>query len=255
MPAVNSGFGGNTMLRSILAITLLVAAVCAKADVVGIYGGVGYWRANFSGDVISNVDVEDELGISGDNSLDLWVGIEHPIPLLPNIRLERTPLKDSGSGTVKRDFDYQGQTFTVNEQVTTDVDLTHTDATFYYEILDTGMDLDVGLTGRWFGGEVQVNDAREDLNILLPMLYVRGKFYLPFSGLYIGAKANGISYKSSRATDFALKLGWETDSFIFPEFGVEGGYRRFNIRADEDDADIDVDVDMDGVFVNLTAHF
>lgn len=226
-----------------------------QADVMGVYGGVGYWKSDFGGDVISDVSVDDELDISSDQGAHFYVGLEHPVPLLPNIKIARTNIKDSGTGTLDSTFVFEGQTFTVNETVDASVDLTHTDFTFYYELVDVGMDVDVGITGRWFDGKVQVDQVTEDLDVVLPMLYARGKFYLPFSGFYVGGDVNGVSYSGNRITDVAVKVGWQTESFIFPEFGIEGGYRKLTLEGDQDDTDVEIDVDVDGVFVNLTAHF
>lgn len=243
------------LMRSVMLLAFMFIGLSSKADVMGVYGGVGYWKSDFGGDVISDVDVDDDLNISSDNGAHIFVGFEHPVPLLPNIKIARTNIKDSGTGTLDSTFVFQGQTFTVNQSVDTSVDLSHTDFTFYYELVDIGMDVDVGVTGRWFDGEVRVDQASEDLDVVLPMLYARGKFYLPFSGLYVGGDAHGVSYSGNRVTDLAVKVGWQTESFIFPEFGIEGGYRKLTLEGDEDDTDVDVNVDIDGVFINLTAHF
>lgn len=242
-------------LKSLLVVGLLMFSLASQADVIGAYIGVGYWNSSFGGDVVTDVDVEDELDISGDNGAQIYAGLEHPIPLLPNIRVARTNLEDSGTGTLSSTFVYQGETFTTSQTVATRVDLTHTDVTLYYEIIDIGMDVDVGLTGRWLDGEVAIDNAQENVEGVLPMVYVRGKFYLPMSGLYVGGDINAISYSESSVSDYSLRVGWETESFLFPEFGIEGGYRRFNIDADEEDIDVNVDVDIDGFFINLTAHF
>ncbi len=247
---------GNKMLSRLLSFVVLAAAsfVC-RADVAAVYGGIGYWNGSFGGDVISDVDVEGELALGTDNGATVYFGIEHPVPLLPNVRVARTDIQDSGVGTLSRDFVFGGVTYTVDQQVSTVVDLTHTDLTLYYEIVDVGMEFDVGLTGRWLQGEVEVNSTSENVDTVLPMVYARGKFYLPLSGLYLGADVNGISYSGNSLTDYALRLGWETDSFLFPEFGIEGGFRRFNVETDPDDTDVEVNVDLDGVFMTVTAHF
>jgi hypothetical protein len=52
-----------------------------------------------------------------------------------------------------------------------------------------------------------------------------------------------------------VKLGWQKENFILPEFGIEVGYRRFGIDGDANDIDVDMDIHIDGVFVNLVGHF
>ncbi|MCB1647772.1 MAG: hypothetical protein KDI36_20095, partial [Pseudomonadales bacterium] len=92
-------------------------------------------------------------------------------------------------------------------------------------------------------------------DVVLPMLYGRARFNLPFTGTWVGGDINYVGYSGNQIADYALKIGWETENFIFPEFGIEGGYRKFSIEVDEDDADVDVNTDIDGIFINLTAHF
>ena len=234
---------------------LAVSGGTAQADFLGLYVGAGYWNAGFDGDVVADVDLDDELSLDGDAGNSFYVRFEHPTPVLPNIRLARTDIKDSGTGTLSTNFTFIGQTFAPSQTVATDLDLTHTDVTLYYELVDIGFDLDLGVTGRWLDGKVAIGPAEEDVEGLLPMLYAHAKFGLPFTGMYLGAEGNVISYSGNRVLDYALKVGWETENFILPEFGIEAGYRRFGLEGDASDIDVGVDVAVDGVFINLTGHF
>ncbi len=234
---------------------LLVSSLPAEADFIGLYIGGGYWNGDFSGDVIDDVSVDGELNISGDSSNYLYAHIEHPLPLIPNIRVARTSIDDSGVGTLNTNFTYEGVNFNAGQVVRTDIDLTHTDFTLYYEVIDVGMDLDVGLTARYLDGQVDIDGVKETADTVLPMLYLRGKVGLPFTGTYFGGDINAVSYSGNTLMDYSLAVGWETENFILPEFGIEAGYRRFSLDVDEDDADINIDMDVDGIFVNLTAHF
>ncbi|MCB1646277.1 MAG: TIGR04219 family outer membrane beta-barrel protein, partial [Pseudomonadales bacterium] len=137
---------------------LLMAAVpSAYADFIGIYAGAGYWNADFSGNVIDGVSVDSDLNIDSDAGNYIYAAFEHPIPFVPNIRLARTGISDTGTGTLNSSFVFNGTTFTVDQTVRTEIDLTHTDLTLYYELIDTGMDVDLGLTARYLQGEVSVD--------------------------------------------------------------------------------------------------
>lgn len=248
--------GKSMKNRILMTAALLSLPVAAHADFMGVFAGGGAWRADFSGDAINgSVNIENELGLSDDLSNYFYFAAEHPIPVLPNVRLERTSVADSGTGTLVANFEFAGQTFGADQAVNAEIDLTSTDVTLYYEIIDIGMDIDVGLTARIFSGDVIVDTATESLSGGIPMLYARGKFGLPFSGVYFGADINTIAYKDNQLTDYSLTLGWEIENFILPEFGIEGGYRAWTLDLDEDDFDVGVDMDLDGFFVNLTAHF
>lgn len=225
------------------------------ADFIGVFAGGGVWNSGFTGDVVSDVDVDDELGISSDTANYIYVALEHPLPLIPNIRIARTSLRDSGMGTIAGGFTFEGTAFTASQDVTAELDLTYTDFTLYYEIWDTGFDFDIGLTARKFSGEMKIDQVKQNVDELLPMVYVAGRVGMPFSGFFLGAEFNGASYSGNTVTDYAVKIGWETSSFIFPEFGIEAGYRKFSLNADEEDGGVNVDVGVDGFFVNLVAHF
>lgn len=250
-------FAGLRKLIGACAVTvgISLAGAGAQADFLGVYVGAGYWNAGFDGDVVANVDLGRELQIDGDAGNSFYVRFEHPLPILPNVRLARTGIKDSGQGVLGTNFTFNGQTFSASQAVTTEIDLTHTDVTLYYEIIDLGFDLDIGVTARLLEGEIAISPVREDVSAVLPMIFLSAKVGLPFSGLYLGADANAIAYSGNSITDFAVKIGWETENFILPEFGIEAGYRRFALEADEGDVDVDWNVAVDGVFINLTGHF
>jgi len=238
-----------------VAIAALILPTIAQADFIGIHVGGGAWNSSFGGDIIADVSLDGDLNIEGDTGTYIYAAFEHPVPLIPNIKLARTTLEDSGTGTLSTNFDFNGTSYVVNETVMTDLDLTHTDLTLYYEVIDTGFDLDLGITARYFGGEVRVNGNREDLDVVLPMLYGRAKIGLPFTGTYIGGEGNIVSYSGNQLSDLEVHLGWETENFIFPEFGIQFGYRRFTLDVSADDADVAVDAQADGAFINLTGHF
>ena len=227
----------------------------AQADFIGIHVGAGAWNSGFSGDIIDNVSLDGDLNVQGDTGSYIYAAFEHPVPLIPNIKIARTMLEDSGNGNLSTNFDFNGTNYVVNEAVMTELDLSHTDFTLYYEVIDTGMDLDVGITARYFNGEVGLNGNREELDVILPMLYGRAKVGLPFSGLYVGGEGNIVSYSGNQLSDLSAHIGWETENFIFPEFGVQLGYRRLSLDVSEEDADVAVDARVDGAFVNITAHF
>lgn len=241
--------------KFLAAVPFLIFPVLAQADFIGIHVGGGLWNSGFSGDIIDNVSLDGDLNIHGNIGNYVYAAIEHPVPLIPNIKIARTTIDDTATGNLSTNFDFNGTSYVVDETVMTELDLTHTDFTLYYEVIDTGMDLDLGLTARYFNGDVGLNGNREAIDVVLPMFYARAKIGLPFTGTYIGGEANIISYSGNEIADLAVHVGWETENFIFPEFGVQVGYRRFIVDVSEDDADVAVDARVDGVFANLTAHF
>jgi outer membrane protein len=247
--------GGISMIkRTLIAFTCLLASAGASADFVGLYAGAGYWGQDFGGNVISGVSAVNDLGVSGSDGNYLYVALEHPIPPVPNIRVARTMIKDTGTGMLSTNFTYQGQNFTTGQTVSSDIDLTNTDVTLYYEIIDTGVDLDLGITGRFVRGEVAVDSAQHGVSAALPMAYAHARVPMPFN-TYADGNLNFVSYSGNQVSDVGVAVGWQTKSTLLPEIGVEAGYRRVSINVSQSDADVNVDMAIKGAFVNLTVHF
>lgn len=244
------------MKRISIALILAAASSAAHADFIGLYLGGGSWKSDFEGNIIANVGLDTDLNVDGTNATYFYAALEHPIPLVPNIRFDHTSIDDTGTGTLTGGLSFGGQFFPVNTVVDTLVDVTHTDLTLYYELIDTGFDFDVGLTGRTYDGEIAMAGggliAQSDLEGTIPMLYVRAKVGLPFTGTYIDGNLRTLG---SRHSDYNVGIGWETENFILPEVGIQAGYRNMKIDLDQDDIDVNVDTTFDGFYITLNAHF
>ncbi|WMS86937.1 TIGR04219 family outer membrane beta-barrel protein [Pleionea litopenaei] len=241
---------------SVLAIASLFS-LATQADMLGVYAGYGHWKPDFKGTIANgstqSLDFDSNINVDDDNQSTLYIAFEHPIPVIPNIRVADQDMSSSGSGTFTGTFG--GQAFAGD--VDTDFDLSHRDYTLYYEILDNWVNLDLGLTGRKFDGYVRVTDANnaaneayETFNETLPMLYGKARFDLPLTGLSLSATLNYISHSGNTVTDTAFVLGYETSFGL----GIEGGVRNFSLELDDED-DFTSDLEFDGVFVNATYHF
>lgn len=235
-------------------IMLLAGALLAssaQADVVGWRAGANLWGQQFEGDVRSGtteIDVEDNLNYDDENDYSFYLQLEHPIPVLPNIMLGHTSMEAAAVGSVDG-IEFEG--IELNGDVSSRSDLTHTDLTLYYEILDNWVNLDVGLTGRYFDDGIQIRDlttqeaGRLEIDHVVPMFYGQARFDLPFSGLSVGIEGNYISYDDDTLYDTKLNLGY---TFAFG-LGVEAGYRVMDFEYDDDDEFADVTVD--GVYGGL----
>ena len=189
------------------------AASVTQADIIGASAGAYYWKQSWDGDVQSgpdSIDTKKDLGYDEDNGNSIYVALEHPVPVLPNIRLQRTDIEISESNQLSRNFTFEGDTYTVADTVDSTTDLTHTDATFYYELLDNWVNLDLGLTVRMFDGEVRLaTTGREgsiELDAPVPMLYANARFNLPLTGLYAQAVGNVISVSFVFVVSYCFSL-------------------------------------------------
>ena len=251
-----------TMKRVISAACFAALAPLAQADTVfGVYAGVGQWNADFGGDAGTvSIDLE-ELNIEDETNNFFYIALEHPIPLLPNIKLQNTEITSEETATLTRTFTLDDQQFTVGEEVTTDVDLTHTDATLYYELLDNWINLDLGLTLRAFDGEATVISSTTsqsetvDLDEVIPLVYAKAQFDLPFTGWSIAADANAIGYSGDSFSDITAKIAYTSDALPLLDLGVELGFRRMALEVDDDDGDLNADLTIDGPYAAITLHF
>lgn len=235
---------------SLLSLCLPVAA---QADVLGFTIGVNAWQQNFSGDAKNGPDkisIDNDLGFDDDNGFQGYISFEHPIPIIPNILVQHTIIDVDANGALNN-IEFDGVTF--NGPVQSTIDLTHTDATLYYELLDNWISLDLGITGRLFENGVEIEGGGEratvDVDAVIPMLYAAVKFELPLSGLYIGADGNGVTYDNNTLIDVKAKLGWESGWGL----GIELGYRYFDIQYEDNKEEVDATID--GPFAGVFFHF
>jgi outer membrane protein len=247
------------MLKKIVFIgTTIAIAPYTHADALGFSIGAYQWQQNIDGSVRSggeNVDLHDDLGFGRQHNNVYFAEFDHPVPVLPNVRLQHTEMSSSETSTLTRTITVDDVTYSASSAVRTDLDLSHTDATFYYRPLDNWVKLRAGLTLRNFDKGVKIRSlstgdtAKVDISSVIPMLYLAARFDLPLTGLYIGADANGIAYSGSHLFDSRINAGYETPIGI----GIEGGYRRFELKYDHSGDHADVTVD--GVYAEVFYHF
>ncbi len=239
----------------LLSVALLAGSGLAQADFIGGSVEASYWAANYSGGFESssgNVDVEDDLGFEDTGALEISATVEHPVPLLPNVRIKHIDLDETETGTFTATFD--GNTYT--NGVETNLDLTHSDLMLYYEILDNYVSVDVGLDIKIFDGSLVIeeqnnasNRSETDIDEIVPMLYASAEIALPLTDLSFGAELSAISYSDSSLTDAKVRLR-QGISLAF----IELGYRQFSLDI-EDISDINVDAEISGVYLSTGLDF
>ncbi|WP_457593850.1 TIGR04219 family outer membrane beta-barrel protein [Hydrogenimonas sp.] len=240
---------------------LFCAAVTASADTIGGEISAGGWNHDPSGWVeyptgSDKVDLDKDLNLDTRTELFLRAKIEHPVPLLPNIRLGFTKNRSSGDGTISRTFNFGGASFAASEKVHTETKLDTYDATFYYEIVDTGIDLDLGLTARYIDGFVDLKSLttgraeKTEFTGVFPMLYANARVPLPLTGLSIGAEGSYVTYDGSTLYDLQADVRYTFAMGL----GIEAGYRAQKIKLD-DVENTSTDIDIEGLFIGAVWDF
>ena len=262
---------GRFIFLSRLGLALLMAIQvqsASAATLFGVYAGGGVWSQEIEGSATSDnpvaaflspginvVDLEDDLGFDDKRNFYAYAGLEHPIPFLPNVRVDYTEISQRADGVLDRGIVFNGRAFNVTADVFSEVDLDQTDLILYYELLDNVVSIDLGLGVRYVDGFVRVADGSSfssaDFSGAIPLAYVGGRFDLPLTGYWIGAQARGLAYRGDSLIDIDARVGWESDL----GFGLELGYRFLDLDLDDFD-DIDsADLRVKGPFAGLTFSF
>ena len=146
------------MRKLMIATSLLAAGSVQGAPLVDIYGGVYTGQTALSGVISSgtgDADVEDDLGYDDGRQTVIYLGLEHAVPVLPNLRLKHSTLSDEARGEVQNGFTFGGQPFVATTNVVSSFDLDYTDLTLYYSPLDNVVKVDLGITAR----QIDADDA------------------------------------------------------------------------------------------------
>lgn len=246
----------------IISLSALLAAGTAQADLVGATFGAGGWSqdpggwVNYDGE---DFDVDDDLDLENNTGAYAYAKIEHPVPLLPNVRLYYGQSNFDGDGTVTAERTFGGITFQRDEEVRSEVNLDYVDGTLYYEVLDNVVSADLGLNVRYMTGDVEVThvDSGEsekvDLNVAFPMAYAMVRADIPTTGLFLKGEGAFIGYGGNRIADVMLGGGYEFD-LVAASIGIEAGYKSQQIKLDDVD-DASADVSVQGPYAGVVVDF
>ncbi len=235
--------------------TVLISAATQADTIFGIYAGAGSWQTDYSGEVGKPAITAADLGVKNNNNTYFYIAVEHPIPLIPNIKLQHTKISRSQSATINQTFEIDGTQFAADTQVDSAFDLSYNEGTLYYEVLDNWFNLDLGLTLRKYSGYVkansQFNSAEVKADQTLPLIYGKFQFDMPFSGLSAGIEGNYIKYQDSTLSDYSAKISYLFDSAL--DAGVELGYRSMTINLD--DKNVQTNLELTGPYAAAIFHF
>lgn len=240
-----------------LVMSCILASVpgMAAADILSITVGGGVWNETPEGGIrktndVSVVDVKNDLFWSEESQGYLYATLEHPVPLLPNVRLMYTNLDHSGSGTAS--FNFEGISY--SGTVANEFAIEQTDLLLYYEVLDNVVSLDLGLNVRVLDISYTIRDntgtsSSGSVSGPVPMIYglVGGS---PWPGVLLSAEGNYMTLSGSTISDFNAKISYTTDFFV----GFEAGYRTQTIELDDVD-DTTANLDFKGPFIGAYLKF
>lgn len=253
------------LLATLLMSTIIVSS--AMADIARVELGGGIWTQAPSGDMkhtegVASIDYLSNE--TAESSVYAWALVKHPIPVVPNLRLEYSTVKDEGTisatGTIG---DYQLTTPSTTASFT----FTAYDVVPYYNILDntfwTTVDLGIDfkvLTADYVANDVTVSTVTntnytETIGFVLPMAYLRTRVQVPATGLGVEADIKYVSYDGSTAYDARVKVDYTFDITPLIQPGIEIGYRVQNFNLKSTDDKTKMDLSFAGVYAGIMLRF
>jgi len=244
-------------MKKTLAIMTLATSF-SMADFIGGELNVGYYNHAPSGTVQyqgSPIDIENDLKWKDEGDIFLKAYFEHPLPIIPNIKVGYTEFGHSGAGVINQNFEFGGKIYTVGSNIDSAFDLKMYDLTLYYELLDNWINIDAGLNVKYIDGAISVKNntglsESTDFQVPVPMLYAKARFDVPTTDLSFQAEGNYVTYDGNRLYDaevgvrYTLALG----------LGLEAGYKTMKLKLDDID-DLSMDTDFSGAYGKLVWDF
>ncbi len=251
----------KTIARSLI-VAVLTTSV-ANADFIRVEAGAGVWQQNPSGAITYKKSLLKGTYTSKEKSesgLYLWAYLKHPVPLVPNLRVEYATTKDKGvvSGTFKG-FRASGADATFETK--------QFDIIPYYNILDNlaWATVDVGIDLKVFeatydaknvlvSGVMTPSYSSSD-SAVIPLAYLRGRAEIPMTQIGLEADVKYISYDGSTVYDARAKVDYTFDITPVIQPTIEAGYRiqKFDVKADDDK--IRMDMEFSGPYMGLFLRF
>jgi hypothetical protein len=239
--------------------SLTICSTTALALEVGVRGE--YWFPTISGSAQTTTsglpdtpfDIKDTLGVQ-DEDFPFWeafLGVSRF-----TFRVGYMQPQYDGSSTLTQTFVFKGQTFAVNEKISTRLEMDILDGQLQFDLLRpsvgvAGFNLGLILQGKYVDGSIQVQSAttgittREDFQLAAPLVGVAAGVGFLKDMIRADVRATGIAYSGSHA--------YEVDAYAsfapFPFVRLQGGYRYFDLKVDE--SDVQASLKLSGPYAGL----
>jgi len=251
------------MKKLLLAASLVtVLSTSAQADtLLGLYLGGQVW-ANQAEGVFGENNNQIDFNLDDEQQGSFYIALEHPLPLIPNVKISSTTLDTKGATKLTSEFVFDNVTYQVDDTVNAAFDMSYVDYTLYYELFDNDLlTFDFGVTARDISGDVKVNSAitttlssEVSVSGVVPMLYVSAIVGLPFTGFNVFAEGNFLSIGDNSLHDYQAGVSYELVDNLAIDINLTLGYRTVKMELDDLD-DLSSNLDFDGVFVGAVVHF
>ena len=237
----------KNLLTKILILSSIYGFSSVNADMIRINGGATIWKVSNSGKstyTSNSVSGQDTIIEETKKQPFIWFSIKHPLPILPNIRMEYTQLETNGvvTGSLS-DF-----TVPSGEQSKSNLKIQEYDVIPYYNLLDNTAwtTLDVGLDFKILntdytadsivvGGTTVFSGYKDKSTLVIPLGYIRGRLEIPTTDIGLEAEGKYITYNGSSVIDARIKFDYTFNTHTIINPGIEFGYKYQKYDLDDND--------------------
>jgi outer membrane protein len=240
-------FAGSSKAGPSIDFEISVGAIQQKPS-----GYVSYKPAS---DIVDRIDLKNDARIGDKTQPWARLKFEHPIPIIPNIKLAYMPVKFEGGGTLTQNIKWGNFTFALNTDYNLSVKLDRVDATLYYNLpfIKTAtagkLDIELGLNVRtiMFEGKLQgtvtggvaVSESAS-ITLPIPMGHLASEIR-PINQLSLLGEFNYIGYGKNAYYDYRAGLRLSPVRAPLKPF-VEIGYRHEKLKLDVEDVKTDINI-------------
>ncbi len=236
--------------------------------------GAGVWMPTISGHIQYDQDKNtkgdkikfDEMEFDKDAGSYIYVDFNHFVPILPNLRLERTNYKIVGNNK-NFNVDFGGVTFAGELDMT--IDMTQTDIITYWSVpfVSTAtagiLDINFGLDAKKYDGSISLEEKttktleKATIDETLPLVYLNFIIDIPFAPIKFDLTTKFVSYKDAKISDNSFKLSYKMPfSNAVVDVNLDVGYRVQNITIPDSLVDnLDLNMDTKGAFYGVSVKF
>ena len=251
----------------VLASMALMLSTPTFADTLGVYIGGNVWANTASGTLGESSSDQADLGLDDATQGSFFIAFEHPIPLIPNMRISSNQLDTDGSSLLDSSFEFGDEDFNSGDKIASNFEASYIDYTLYYELFDNGLfSFDFGITARDFDSDITVSSSTTSgddevvtsttvsTSEIIPMVYVATNVGLPFTGFNLYAQGNLLSFDDSTVYDYEAGISYELVDSIVLDVNLTLGYKAVKLELDDID-NLYSDLDFDGVYAGAVIHF
>ena len=247
-------------LLTSLAIVLSVATV-ASADLARVEAGAGMWMQSPSGGIGYVSGAEGFIDASNESSQTsgyAWLLIKHPLPMIPNLKLEYVGTVSEGTYTVLTGTPVGA----ISTGAATKLDMTQIDVIPYYNLidntawvtLDVGLDLKIVNLGYTAAGVDVIDALGVDIaSVVVPLGYIRARVQAPATNFGFEADVKYISYSDNTVSDIRVKVDYTFDMVPVVQPAIEIGYRMQKFELEE--TGFALATDFSGLYLGVMVRF